>query len=199
MVYGALGSGPLGMAALQVLLAAEACATLYTLLRRTLASASTSMFEAVSHAGVCETACHWHVQNSHAPEAPGELLVAGVSGLPVQHSATLGACRVGDLLQVLAHRGLTSVQKFSPAELEDIRQEASAERQRQQRAAPQRGLLAKILRLALRRVGQRVVTAPLMLIPGGKTRGVSPLCRFLLSIHIVRGTMIVCAFAFDTR
>lgn len=34
--------------------------------------------------------------------------------------------------QVLAHRGIKQVQKFSPAELEDIRAAAAAERQRRQ-------------------------------------------------------------------
>ena len=47
-MYGALGSGTLGFAALQVLLAAEAGAAVYAVLQRTLASASTSMFDAAS-------------------------------------------------------------------------------------------------------------------------------------------------------
>jgi hypothetical protein len=47
-VYGALGSGMLGFAALQLLLAAEASAAVYAVLRRTLASASTNMFDAAS-------------------------------------------------------------------------------------------------------------------------------------------------------
>ena len=47
-MYGALGSGMLGFATLQVLLAAEAGAAVYAVLRRTLASASTNMFDAVS-------------------------------------------------------------------------------------------------------------------------------------------------------
>lgn len=47
-MYGALGSGMLGFAALQVLLAAEAGAAVYAVLQRTLASASTNMFDAAS-------------------------------------------------------------------------------------------------------------------------------------------------------
>jgi hypothetical protein len=113
VVYGALGSGMLGFAALQALLAVEAGAAVYAVLQRTLASASTSMFDAV-----------------------------------------------------LAARGVKQVKQFSSGELADIRAAADRVRQQQQRQVQQLGLPARLLRFAIRQVGKRLVTAPLMLIPG---------------------------------
>jgi hypothetical protein len=60
VVYGVLGSGVLGFAALQALLAAEACVAVYTVFQRTLASASSGMFDAVSHEGVPHAGCMVH-------------------------------------------------------------------------------------------------------------------------------------------
>jgi hypothetical protein len=67
---------------------------------------------------------------------------------------------------VLAHRGVKQVKQFTPEELEDIRAAAARERQRQQQQVQQAGLLAKVIRFAVRQLGRRLVTAPLMLIPG---------------------------------
>ena len=65
-VYGVLGSGMLGFAALQVLLAAEACVAVYTVFQRTLASASSGMFEAVSTICVRYAGCPIHLITEHA-------------------------------------------------------------------------------------------------------------------------------------
>jgi hypothetical protein len=80
----------------------------------------------------------------------------------VMNISVLAPCHA----QVLAHRGVKQVQQFTSDELEDIRAAAASERQRHERQVQQRGLPAKIVRFALRQVGQRMVTAPLMLIPG---------------------------------
>ena len=70
-------------------------------------------------------------------------------------------------VQVLAARGVKQVKQFSKDELDDIRAAADRERQQQQRQVQQLGLPARLLRFAIRQVGKRLVTAPLMLIPGG--------------------------------
>ena len=69
-------------------------------------------------------------------------------------------------MQVLAARGVKQVKQFSKDELDDIRAAADRERQQQQRQVQQLGLPARLLRFAIRQVGKRLVTAPLMLIPG---------------------------------
>jgi hypothetical protein len=68
--------------------------------------------------------------------------------------------------QVLAARGVKQVTQFSSGELADIRAAADRVRQQQQQKVQQLGLPARLLRFAIRQVGKRLVTAPLMLIPG---------------------------------
>lgn len=67
---------------------------------------------------------------------------------------------------MLAHKGVKDVKKFSSTELAEIRARATAQQKRNNAEVQKLGLPAKLVRCALRRVGQRIVTAPLMLIPG---------------------------------
>jgi hypothetical protein len=113
IISSVLGRGLLSTMAVQALLASEALMALYLLLRRTLASSSTVMFDAV-----------------------------------------------------LAHRGVKDVKKFSPAELDEIRAVAATQKQRSNAEVQQWGVLGKLVRFVIRQVGQRLVTAPLLLIPG---------------------------------
>jgi len=68
--------------------------------------------------------------------------------------------------QVLAHRGLRDVEKFSPAEMDEIRAAAAAQKQHSDAEVQKWGVVGKLTRFALWQVGQRLVTAPLLLIPG---------------------------------
>jgi hypothetical protein len=160
VVYGALGSGMLGFAALQALLAVEAGAAVYAVLQRTLASASTSMFDAAS---LHTLLMHDTQQNSRGCSLCNQPypLVTISSTLPVPKLQPALCCA-----QVLAARGVKQVKQFSTDELDDIRAAAGRERQQQQRQVQQLGLPARLLRFAIRQVGKRLVTAPLMLIPG---------------------------------
>ena len=70
-------------------------------------------------------------------------------------------------LQVLARQGVRKVQPFTAAELEELQCAVKAQKACRAAELQKRGLPEKAARWALGLVGQRVVTAPLLLVPGG--------------------------------